>query len=99
MSSGLVIEYSRSIYKVHEISDHTLGYYSNKRVVLIVNKGKAIDCVFLELYVYSRMEVVNCRCDEGEKVSGDLYIVELGAVDVVTDFPKVADVQMRQELL
>ncbi|KIK05097.1 hypothetical protein K443DRAFT_91854 [Laccaria amethystina LaAM-08-1] len=52
MSSGLVIEYSRSIYKVHEISDHTLGYYSNKRVVLIVNKGKAIDCVFLELYVY-----------------------------------------------
>ena len=49
--------------------------------------------------MYNRMEVVDYTCDEGGNVSGNLYIVELEAVEVVTCFPKVADVRMKQELL
>ena len=64
-----------------------------------MNMGKAIVCVSRELWVYNRMEVVDYTCDEGENVSGNLYIVELEVVEAVTNFPKVADVRMKQELL
>ena len=38
--------------------------------------------------MYNRMEVVDYTGDEGENVSGKLYIVELEAVEVVTSFPR-----------
>ena len=64
-----------------------------------MNMGKAIVCVSRELWVYNRMEVVDYTCDEGENGLGNLYIVELEAVEAVTNFPKVADVRMKRELL
>ena len=57
-----------------------------------MNMGKAIVCVSQELWVYNRMEVVDYTCDEGENGLGNLYIVELEAVEAVTNFLKVADV-------